>query len=344
MTAKRVVVIGGSSGALEVVRSIAARLSAGLPAAVCVVLHTAPESPGVLPSIIGKTTALPTSAAETGMRLDTGRIYVAPPDHHLVIEPGRLRITRGPRENCFRPAIDPLFRSAGQVYGPAAIGIVLSGDLDDGTAGLWALRQMGGVAIVQDPAEALFPSMPASAIRHVAPDHVVGPAEIAPLIERLLEAPADESRRLAVPAPLEVEMKIANEENPADAGLRDVAAPSPFACPECHGVLLRLKALPQLRFRCHTGHAYSAASLMAAIDEGIEDALWSAVRALNEAELLLVTLGTHRHESGISPEPARPLPEEVASKVERVRRQAEAVREVILARGSTSREDAGTLS
>jgi two-component system, chemotaxis family, protein-glutamate methylesterase/glutaminase len=343
MTTKRVVVIGGSSGALDVVRSVAAQLPAGLPAAVCVVLHTAPGSPGVLPSIIGKTTPLPTSAAETGMRLDNGRIYVAPPDHHLVIEPGRLRITRGPRENCFRPAIDPLFRSAAQVYGPGAIGVILSGDLDDGTAGLWALRQMGGVAIVQDPAEALFPSMPSSAIRHVAADHVVASARIAPLLERLIAAPADESRRVGLPEPLEVEMKIANEEHPADAGLRQVTTPSPFACPECHGVLLRLKAIPQLRFRCHTGHAYSAASLMAAIDKGIEDALWSAVRALNEAELLLTTLEDHRHE-GTAPEPAPFEPESVETKAARVRRQAEAVREVILARGSTSREDAGTLS
>ena len=231
MATKRVVVLGGSSGSLEIVRRIASQLPAGLPAAVCVVLHTAPESPGVVPSIIGNTTALPTSSAETGMRLDNGHIYVAPPDHHLVIEPGRLRITRGPKENCFRPAIDPLFRSAGQVYGPAAIGVILSGDLDDGTTGLWALRQMGGVAIVQDPAEALFPSMPSSALRHVTADHVVASARIAPLLERLLEAPADESRRIAVPEPLEVEMKIANEENPADAGLRQATAPSPVCLP-----------------------------------------------------------------------------------------------------------------
>jgi two-component system chemotaxis response regulator CheB len=344
MTTKRVVVIGGSSGALDVVRTIAAQLPVGFPAAVCIVLHTAPESPGVLRSIIGNTTPLPTSSAETGMRLDSGHIYIAPPDHHLVIEPGRLRVTRGPKENRFRPAIDPLFRSAGQVYGPGAVGVVLSGDLDDGTAGLWALRQMGGVAIVQDPAEALFASMPSSAIRHVAADHVVASARIAPLLARLLEAPAEESRRIGVPEPLEVEMKIANEENPADAGLREITVPSPFACPECHGVLLRLKSIPQLRFRCHTGHAYSAASLMAAIEEGVEDALWSAVRALNEAELLLMTLGTHRHESGVSPGPAPLQPESVAANAARMRRQAEAVREVILARGSTSREGAGTLS
>lgn len=196
MTAKRVVVIGGSSGALEIVRSLAAQLPAGLPAAVCVVLHTAPEAPGILPSILANAASLPTCSAETGMRLDAGRIYVAPPDHHLVIEPGRLRITRGPKENRFRPAIDPLFRSAGQIHGPAAIGVILSGDLDDGTAGLWALRQMGGVAIVQDPTEALFPSMPSSAIRHVATDHIVPSAGIAPLLERLVSAPADESRRL----------------------------------------------------------------------------------------------------------------------------------------------------
>lgn len=295
MAAKRIVVIGGSSGAIEAMRVIVAGLSADFPAPVCVVLHTSPDAPGILDAILGRAGPLPCATAATGTRLRSGHIYVAPPDHHLLVEPGVLRLGKGPRENRFRPAVDPLFRSAAQVYGAGAIGVVLTGNLDDGTAGLWTIKQLGGTAIVQDPEDALFPSMPRSALKHVTVDHVVPVGEIAPLLVRLLEKPADDAPPEPAPAVVEVEVKIAAGGNSVEAGVEQIGEPSRFACPECHGVLLRMKDSGPARFRCHTGHAYSGRSLAAAVNDGIEDALWTAVRALEEGALLMQHLATELH-------------------------------------------------
>ena len=271
-------------------------LPADFAAPVCVVLHTSPHSPGTLDAILGRAGKLPSAAAVSGTRLRPGHILVAPPDHHLVIEPGSVGLSKGPRENRFRPAVDPLFRSAAQVYGAGVIGVVLTGNLDDGTAGLWTIKQLGGITIVQDPKDALFPSMPASALRHVSVDYVVPVQEIAPLLVRILESPAGEvpppPPPSSVPLSLEVEVKIAAGQNAVDAGVEQIGEPSRFACPECHGVLLRVKDRGPARFRCHTGHAYSATSLAAAVNDGIEDALWTAVRALEEGALLMQHLST----------------------------------------------------
>ena len=157
---RHVVVIGASAGGIEALRTMVAALPRDFPAPVCVVVHTSPEGPGMLDGILARAGVLPATNARNHERLHPGHIYVAPPDFHLILEPGLLRVTKGPRENRFRPAIDPLFRSAAQVYGPQTIGVILTGGLDDGADGLWAVKRLGGTAIVQDPAEALFPSMP----------------------------------------------------------------------------------------------------------------------------------------------------------------------------------------
>lgn len=180
-----VIVIGASSGGIDALRTIASQLPADLPAAICVVIHVAPESPGSLHELFTRSSKVPTSTASDGESLKPGHIYFAPPDHHLLIGPGTLRLTRGPKENRFRPAIDTLFRSAAQAYGPKVVGVVLSGDLDDGTAGLLAVKEFGGIAVVQDPEEALFPSMPRSAREHVKVDYCLPVAEIAPLLVSL---------------------------------------------------------------------------------------------------------------------------------------------------------------
>ena len=246
----------------------------------------------MLDGILSRAGKLEAVAATEGARLRDGRIYVAPADHHLIVEPGVLRLTKGPRENRFRPAIDPLFHSAAQVYGPAAIGVILTGSLDDGSAGLWAVKQLGGVAIVQDPTDALFASMPSNALQHVAVDFVVPLQQIAPLLVDVVASPIT-GRGDTPPISMEVEVNIAKGQNAVSAGIEQVGEPSPFACPECHGVLLRVKGSQPLRFRCHTGHAYSASSLVAAINEGVEDALWTAVRALEEGALLMNHLSNH---------------------------------------------------
>lgn len=191
MRTSNIVVVGASAGGVDALRTLVAGLSPEFPLPVCVVVHVSPDSPGLLGEILDRSGPLRAKNACEFQRLRPRCIYVAPPDHHLMVEPGVVRLTRGPRENRFRPAIDPLFRSAAQVYGPAAIGVVLSGDLDDGTAGLWAIKQLGGIAIVQDPGEALFPSMPQSALQYVNVDHCVRLSDMASVLNRLAATEAD---------------------------------------------------------------------------------------------------------------------------------------------------------
>jgi two-component system chemotaxis response regulator CheB len=295
--AKDIIVVGASVGGIEALRTIAGGLPQDFPASVFVVVHTAPEAPGVLADILDRAGSLPAAFATDGERLQPGRIYVAPPDRHLIIEPNRIRLTRGPKENRFRPAVDPLFRSAAQVYGPRVIGVILTGYLDDGTAGLWAVKQLGGTAIVQDPHEALAPSMPASAMRQVRVDHCLPIGEIAPLLVRLTSAPLDEEGAYEVPDEMDIEVKIAKEHTALDVGVLKLGEPSNYACPECHGVLLQLKEEKRVRFRCHTGHAYSVDSLLAEISEGVEDSLWNAIRSIEESVLLLRHMAEHLDES-----------------------------------------------
>ena len=321
MPPERIVVIGASGGGIEALTTIIAGLPRDFAAPICVVVHTSPDAPGILDRILTRSGTLEAVMAESGLRLAEGRIYVAPPDHHLLVEPGIVTLTKGPKENRFRPAIDPLFRTAAQVYGPAAIGVILTGSLDDGTAGLWVLKQLGGLAIAQDPADAMFPSMPRSAIHHVAVDHVVSLKQIAPLLCEALAMPIGGDAAESGPA-LEVEVKIARGENAVRAGVEEIGDPSRFACPECHGVLLRLKDAQPTRFRCHTGHAYSLTSLVAAMNEGIEDALWTAVRSLEEGALLMQHISEHLQSCAAD---AVDLREQAAE----AHHQSETVREVV---------------
>ena len=185
MAGHDIIVIGGSAGGLEAMNAIVGGLPADLPAAVFVVLHTSPHSPGLLPEILNHRGPLPAAHARDGEPVTPGRIYVAPPDHHLLLEAGRVRVTRGPKENRFRPAVDPLFRSAALAYGPRVVGVVLSGWLDDGAAGLWAVKVRGGVAVVQDPDEAFARSMPESAMRQTRVDYRLRVADIAPTLAQV---------------------------------------------------------------------------------------------------------------------------------------------------------------
>src|SRR6266446_3757140 len=200
----RIVVIGTSAGGIDALRVLVAGLPAEFNAPICVVLHTSPDSPGVLHEILNRVTPLEAVNAKNEEQLKPGRIYVAPPDWHLLVEPGRVCITKGPKENRFRPAIDPLFRSAAQVFGPGAIGVVLTGNLDDGTAGLAAIKQLGGTAIVQDPADAMFPSMPQSALHHVKVDYSVPLALIPTLLTDLTR---QRPRRAETAVPFDVNVE-----------------------------------------------------------------------------------------------------------------------------------------
>jgi two-component system chemotaxis response regulator CheB len=284
---RRIVVIGASAGGIDALRSLLARLPPHFPAPICIVLHTASEAPGLMAQILANSARLPVSLASDGCRLQPGHVYVAPPDRHLLVEPGRVRVTKGPREHNFRPAVDPLFRSAAQVFGPGAIGVILTGNLDDGTAGLWTIKKLGGVAVVQDPADALFPSMPRHALENVNADYVAPLSQIPSLLAELTAETPVKPEPVAVPEHINVEVNIAKEQNPRDAGLERIGKPSAYACPDCHGVLLELEEDGRIRFRCHIGHAYSLDSLLAAMNEGVEHAMSTAVRSLEEARLLM---------------------------------------------------------
>jgi two-component system chemotaxis response regulator CheB len=326
LRSKHIVVVGASAGGLDAVRLLVSKLPANFPAPICLVLHTSPQSPALLDQILARAGKLQVINPKDRQPLRPGSMYVAPPDAHLLVEPGVVRIYKGPKENRFRPAIDPLFRTAAQVYGPFAIGVILTGNLDDGTAGLWTIKQLGGVAVVQDPEDAIFPSMPASAIAHVRVDYIRPLVEIPDLLLRLAQAPIAAVAG-AAPETLEVEVKIAKEHNAIDAGLLEVGEPSSFACPECHGVLLRLKEGGRLRFRCHTGHAYSMDSLLAAIGGGIEDTMWTAIRALEEGALLMTTMADHVQRSHNGH-----YVEQLRGRADQARRQSEAIRKLVASR------------
>jgi two-component system, chemotaxis family, protein-glutamate methylesterase/glutaminase len=273
-------------------------LPADLPAAVYIVLHLPAQSPSMLPSILERAGRLPTVQARDGMAIKHSCIYVAPPDQHLLIERGRLRVVHGPRENRHRPSVDPLFRSAARVYGPRVLGVILTGALDDGTAGLQAIKQRGGRAIVQDPAEALYPGMPRSAVENVAVDYILPLAEIAPLLAQLAAQPADEAAAPAVTDEMAQELKVTEMDMEMMTGDDHPGTPSAFSCPECGGVLWELRDKDPIRFRCRTGHAYSPESMLAGQSEVLEEALWVALKTLEEQVSFSRRLGHQARDRG----------------------------------------------
>ena len=287
--------IGASAGGFEAIKQLVALLPSDLDATIFIVWHMSPDVTGILPQVINQQkTILATNAFDNEI-VTTNRIYVAPPDRHLLLENGFVRVSRGPKENRFRPAVDPLFRSAAYIYGPRVIGVVLSGGLDDGTAGLWTIKSRGGIAVVQEPAEAEVSSMPENALAAVAVDYRVTIAELAPLLVRLTAETVTEVGEIAVEEQqkIAIETRIAAQNGALGLGVLTLGKPSHFACPECHGVLSAITDGDLVRYRCHTGHAYSADSLLTTLTENVEDTLWSAIRGLEESIILLNNLGDH---------------------------------------------------
>lgn len=300
MARKDIVVVGTSAGGMTALERLVAGLPEDFPAALFVVWHLSPGVRSVLPRVLERAGPLPAVNPGDGDRIEPGRIYVAPNDHHVLLEKGYIRVTRGPKENRFRPAIDPLFRSAAYIYGPRAVGVVLTGALDDGTSGLWAIKLRGGTAIVQDPEDAQHRSMPLHALENVDVDYKLPAAEIGPLLGRLVREEAH-AEPAAAPDRLEqmaAELKIAEGADAMDFDVRRFGQFSAFTCPECSGVLTQLTDGTIRRYRCHTGHAYSADALVESATEQVESRLWSAVRSLDETVLLLNQLGEELARSG----------------------------------------------
>lgn len=320
-----VIVIGASAGGFEVLKKLVSGLPPDIPASIFIVWHMSPNIRGVLPQVLNRENTIYAAHAYDNEPITQNRIYVAPPDRHLLVERGRVRITRGPKENRFRPAIDPLFRSAAYAYGPKVIGVILSGALDDGTAGLWTVKHHGGLAVVQDPNDAEVPSMPENAIREVAVDYTVPVAEMAGLLvhlsrsEAAAEAPMQDDERTAM------EIRIAAQDRALDMGVKVFGELTPFTCPDCHGVLFSLKDGNRSRFRCHTGHAFSADSLLATLTETIEESLWGAVRGVQESVMLLNHMGDHFAEANETR-----LAALYFKKAQEAERRAELVRQAVM--------------
>jgi two-component system chemotaxis response regulator CheB len=280
-----IVVIGFSAGGVDPLIRLVAEFPADLAAAVFIVHHFPANSISALPSILRRAGPLRADHAEDGERVLSGRIYIAPPNRHMLLGEGRVHLSTGPREHNHRPAIDPLFRTAARTYADRVVGVLLSGTLDDGTEGLLAIKRHHGVTVVQDPAEALHPSMPNSAIHEVGVDHVEPVHRIGSLLVRLTGEPVPRSGQASPAGPLD-------PADPAAVGTRSLAhgkppgTPSGLTCPECGGVLWESDDGGFLHFRCHVGHAYSEDSMVAAQAQRLEAALWTAVRVLEEeAEL-----------------------------------------------------------
>ncbi|NYJ06845.1 chemotaxis protein CheB [Petropleomorpha daqingensis] len=288
MAHRDVVVVGASAGGVEALRDFVSGLPADLPAAVLVVLHMPGGGRSALASVLTRPSSLPVRAAIEGAPLVPGTVTVGVPDRHLLLtEDERLTLSLGPRENGHRPSVDALFRSAAQVAGPRVIGVVLSGALDDGASGMLAIASRGGAAVVQDPTEALYDSMPRTARGAVGAAHVLPAAEIGPLLGRLTREDLGDDVQVA-PAPLDMRMEnaMAHLDGESWGAESHPGDPVPLTCPDCHGPLFRIPDGVLHRFRCLVGHAWSAESLAAQHTSAVEGALWMALRTLEEkAEL-----------------------------------------------------------
>src|SRR5215207_324777 len=290
-----IIVIGASAGGVDALSRVIADLPRDIRASVLVVLHVS-RGKSLLPEILTRVGRLRAFHPEDGTPLEYGRVYVAPPDHHLIVENGRARVVHTASENGVRPAVDPLFRSAAREYGPRVLGVLLTGALDDGTAGVIAVKAAGGITIVQDPEEAFSPGMPRSAIATGAVDHILPIRDIPVLLAALVEEQAV-IRRPPVDHPLLRKMEPDLARMPlALQGSDRPGKPSVFTCPECHGTLWEADEAGLLRFRCRVGHIYSPETMIAAQTDEVDRALWTALRTLEERAALAHRLAERARE------------------------------------------------
>ncbi len=305
--------------------TLVAQLPATLPAAVLVVQHLAPESTGEpMVARLASYTGLHCQLATHLMPLEAGCLYLAPPDRHLLVKDNHLLVTKGPRENSYRPAADALFRSAAVTFDSCVVGVVLTGMLHDGTAGLDFVKRCGGVTVVQDPAEAEFPSMPESALRGVAIDHVATLDAMGPLLTQLVSParPPSPPNPLAIPHDLRLEAAIAERVVGTTEQADELGHRAPLSCPDCGGALWELNQGKVLRYRCHTGHAYTADALAELSQRGLEESLWVALRMMEERKNLLSSLAAHGEGHWSTQQTAR---------VDEIKRHINRLREFLLA-------------
>ena len=333
MTQRDIILIGASAGGIQALTTLVAGLPRDFPASLLVVVHIPPYAISRLPEILSRSGPLPAAHARHGEAIEPGRIYIAPPDRHLLVRAGWIELSRGPRENHCRPAIDPLFRTAARVYGARVIGIILSGALYDGSMGLLAIKTRGGMAIVQDPQEAIVDSMPRRAIERVEAEHVLPVAEMAAALTDLIRQPViaqgGTSMENAIDPEERLEAVIAEDfvEQASDGRIEETTI---FTCPDCGGVLWQGAEGSEgsvLRFRCHVGHAFAPEVLLSQKSEELETALWSSLRLLKEKATLTLQLANRTRTSGNGK--ATQAAERIAEQAELDERHARVIQELL---------------
>ena len=296
MTNRDILAIGTSAGGVDALRFLASEFPSDFPASVLVVIHLPAHFESSLDAILTQAGPLPARFARDRMPMKPGRIYIGPPDSHMLADGEQLLLGQGPRENATRPAIDPLFRSVALCCGPRAIGAVLTGTLGDGASGLHTLQECGGLTVVQDPGDAAFAEMPEAALTKFKPDHVASLASLPALFQRLVGQPPG---ALVKPTPgLRYEVEVAKGEPGSMSEMDRIGRRSLLACPDCHGVMWEIKEGDLLRYRCHVGHAYTAELMSMALDENLTRALGSGLRALEERVALAKKLQKQALEAG----------------------------------------------
>ncbi len=296
MPNRDVLAIGTSAGGVDALRFLARSFPSDFPAAVLLVIHLSPHFQSSLDDILSGDGPLPARFAEDGTVVQRGRIYIGPPDSHLLLDGATLRLGQGPRENNTRPAIDPLFRSVALCCGPRAVGVVLTGTLGDGASGLRTLHDCGGITVVQDPRDAAFAAMPEAALAKSEPDHIVKLAAMPSLLRELVAKP--EGKPMTPSPEIKYEVDLARGHAGSMKAMDRLGRRSLLACPDCHGVMWEIKEGELLRYRCHVGHAYTAELMSLALDESLQRALASGLRALDERIALAQSLQREAEKNG----------------------------------------------
>jgi two-component system, chemotaxis family, protein-glutamate methylesterase/glutaminase len=325
MRHRDIIVVGASAGGIEALQELARVLPAKLPASIFITVHFPEHGTSVLPRILNRAGPLTAVHAADGESIVRGRIYVAPPDYHLLPADDRIQLVRGPTENGNRPAIDPMFRSAAVAYGPRVIGVVLTGNLDDGTSGLVAIKRQGGVAVVQNPADAVFASMPQSAIDHVAVDRVVDIRMMGQVLAELVAEPLREAEFPPTPEDvMEQKLTVANTDATRDPD-HHPGRSSTYGCPDCGGVLWEIRDGDFVRYRCRVGHAWTSDALLGEQGESVDAALWVAFRALEENAALSRQIASRHRSRG-----ATSLADRFDAQAETIEMRARVIRDTLM--------------
>jgi two-component system chemotaxis response regulator CheB len=295
MAKKDIIVIGGSAGSSRALQELMAGIPADFPGSLFIATHVPTHTPGYLADVLSRVSAIPVAPAVDGQPIERGRAYVAVPDRHLLVVDGTVRLGDGPRENMTRPAIDPLFRSAALSYGPRTVGVLLSGMLNDGASGLFAIKACGGTAVVQHPLDAEADQMPLAALETVNADAVAPAAKLGELLTGIAQEEADGES--SCPDSVELEVRIAAGSRLGAENLRKIADPSPLSCPDCHGVLSEVRDQQPLRYRCQIGHAQTA-EVLAARNREVNDAMRIALRVMEERVTLVTRMSEDARRTG----------------------------------------------